>query len=551
MNASCRPLVESITAFVAETLGDLERTHLPGFAMPAFFGGHAQSPNALTMATATLADLHALGVPRVGRMALVPAMTAMLRQLDGPSLVTFGAFQLGETLREFGSFESNLLLADMTAAQKTNLAAGVDSSSFWPTALTWNRNYHGVIARCEWECRQLGLPHRPEMLEGGLAHVRAAFRKNPRGFFDDSLESRPRFDIYSADVLLFLEPLWDAFAPRAEIHRWLDAHTRFMEHGILDNGATFGWGRSIGALSVALTLEIASISLREGTGEDPRRILALAEFAFHRLKPWFRQGLAESHRHRQQDAYRGPSGLLAHTLDLLRKLSWSARRLSEVPEDRDLKPHRTFPHRDELVELDDKGQAVWLHRNETWSFQLPLTHHWAPSAYAPFFQSPGRLDFIPHRPLVSGAPRFLYEDGEWFSDGTPTRVEKGPHELTVTWSSVTSSNEHRALRTRPMSRTARFRVDGMTVFVEECWSFPPDQPLPRAIQLDFLESPRGFTLNPGPDAPGTCTVLDVTGLDGYQSVWGPISAVHQWQIPVLPAIQFGYTLTLHPQTREE
>ena len=95
---------------------------------------------------------------------------------------------------------------------------------------------------------------------------------NPLHHLDDSVHGVGRYDIYTADVWLFTEPLADRIGPL-----WLDGLRTalgLVERTLADDGTAVAWGRSTGSLGAALTVELAAASLCHGVGDDPERWVA-------------------------------------------------------------------------------------------------------------------------------------------------------------------------------------------------------------------------------------------------------------------------------------
>ncbi len=100
--------------------------------------------------------------------------------------------------------------------------------------------------------------HLPALLAG----TRALPGDNPPGFIDDSNDGSGRFDICLADVYLFTEPLAGSLGDV-----WRRGLARVCELVALTctgDGTAIPWGRSTGALGVAMTIELASIGLACG-----------------------------------------------------------------------------------------------------------------------------------------------------------------------------------------------------------------------------------------------------------------------------------------------
>ena len=74
----------------------------------------------------------------------------------------------------------------------------------------------------------------------------------------------------------------------------------------MENGAFVAYGRSAGALSVCMTMELGAVALRLGMAADPARSLGLIDHARRAFfGEWLDGGLITAHRHRATEAYRG------------------------------------------------------------------------------------------------------------------------------------------------------------------------------------------------------------------------------------------------------
>src|SRR5690606_14688390 len=100
------------------------------------------------------------------------------------------------------------------------------------------------------------------------------------------------------------------------------------------DGSAVAWGRSVGDLSAALTLELAALALADG--HDPDRgalwLRRAADAALTVMAGFDPDGVSTAHRHRSQDGYRGPARRLQLTFDLLGKVAWAAGALQRAPQ---------------------------------------------------------------------------------------------------------------------------------------------------------------------------------------------------------------------------
>jgi hypothetical protein len=99
--------------------------------------------------------------------------------------------------------------ADWSHAERANLAEACDSTG-WLPLLEMRQlppNYAAVLARCELARDGLGLPIDAAVLRDLVERVRGLLTRHPLGWHDDSPGGAGRYDIYTADLYLFVQPL--------------------------------------------------------------------------------------------------------------------------------------------------------------------------------------------------------------------------------------------------------------------------------------------------------------------------------------------------------
>ncbi len=330
---SSAELAEQLRSLTVETLEALERHHFPGWRIPRVFAGHAVGADVRADLCFTLAHLADAGVDDVAGKHPDAITARLMTEVDGPSTHTFFSYRIAETLARHGPFAGNPLLAECDAAQRDQVAVATDSSD-WIELLDSGllpRNYAAVLARCELGRERLGLVDDTAALDSLIARAAAVLGENPRRYLDDSNHRVGRYDIYTADVWLFCEPLSPRLGPVWEegLRTALDL---VLAVGSRD-GTAIPWGRSTGALGAALTVELAALALAGGYADDHGPVwLRRANDATRTLEQVFdRDGVVNAHRHRDQDEYRGPARRLQLTLDLLGKVAWAAATLARAP----------------------------------------------------------------------------------------------------------------------------------------------------------------------------------------------------------------------------
>ena len=389
--------------------------------------------------------------------------------------------------------------------------------------------------------RRLGFESDDTVLDDLMERTRALFHDGePAGFIDDSHDGESRFDIYSADVHLFAQP----FAERLG-SRWrtgLRHVLHLVERVAALNGAAITWGRSTGALSVCMTIELGAVAVAHGVADDPTRWLGLISNAFDRLEGWFANGVITAHQYRSQDGYRGPDRWLQMTFDCLGKVAQAAFELGPVQGD----VRVTFPVTDTLVRLREETNAsVWAHRSRGLAFVLPLVGG-VRTDYLPAPVSPGLFEVPVDRDLGTGVP-VLWRDGrKYLTAGVPTAVDHAPGRLHVEhegFPAVSSSTFERTAAPSPLGgrRRATYRVDGRTLAVDEELTFDA---VPDAIGLQVAEA-TGRPLRFAVDTTHAHSIasVDTSGMKEYRSFWGELPRVHQVDLEPAASLRFRWSVT--------
>ena len=539
-------LVENVRACMEA----LAARFFPRLELPAYFIGQRVTFMDRADFAYVLIHLHQLGIETIGGVAIRDAVQRLLRPIDGAATTTFYSYRVAEALLAFGpSFEGNPLLEGLSAVEIDNLRLATDSTDIYDPATRalkgWANNYWAVLARCELRRRQLGIIQGSPALDVALERLDALLFRNPHGFFDDIPELSGRYDIYTADVHLFCEPFWDRLDP-ARLEANLRAHVRLLEAVALENGAFLAHGRSVGALSVCMTMELGAVSLRLGMAADPdrtRRLIDRARRAF--FDEWIADDLIAAHRHRATEAYRGVQRMLQMTLDCLGKVCFVAQELEAVPA---VEPgpgapvagaRSTFPEIDEWIAFDDgRSAGLWMFRNAQIAFQLACVDG-GNADYAPCPRAPGRFENPVDSRLICGVPRVARGSLDYSCLGLPASVEKLPGGLRLAYDGFAQTSASPATgQPLPGRREVEYRVDGDTLTVTERWSFEtlPDAitfHLPEAatpLKLEILSLPEG----------AHASVAAVGGLAEWRSAWSEPRRVHQVDFPRATETSFSY-----------
>ena len=550
-------LADRIREFVVSRLAELENVHLPGLRLPRVFAGHPVGADTRADLVFTLGLLAAGGTGSVAGIPIEEALRAVVRETDGRRTETFGSYRLAETVARYGTFEDNRLLASLTAQERAQIAEGCDSRHILEKlAAGLSPNYTAVITRCEAGRQALGLPVDTALIDELVERTRGLLTRHERGYLDDSAQRAGHFDIYSADIYIFTEAFAESLgeAWRSGAVNALD----LVERVYARNGAAFGWGRSTGALSICLTIELAGLAVRHRLLDEERTAawVARAERAFESIQPWYTDGLIRAHQYRSTYGYRGPHRRLQMTLDTLGKLADAANALdgwrpdepsgaSEETTARALaRAGAPTAERDEIIWFDEANRAgVWTYRSPELALLVPMVGSTV-TDYLAAPRNPGLFEVPVDSGLVTGVP-VAYQDGRRFAAAElPASVTKLPGGLEIEHGSWPEAGprdvprDHEPLAGR---RRARYRVEGRTLRVSEELTF--DVP-PTALALQVAET-TGRPLRVEFEArEGDCVnSIDTSGIAEYRSFWAELPRVHQIDLAPGTHVRFDWSVT--------
>lgn len=542
-----------ITQFVLKSTEDLANRFFPDFRLPAFFAGHRVIAQESADLGYLLTSLRSLGVREIAGQPLDLILLNLLSQVDGPNTETFYSYRVAETLLALGGLDAALEAGARAGIagglNRDNLVAAVDSTFIYdPVARVLPRhpnNYWAVLARCELRRRELGLLPADSPYPVCLEKIVNLFRGNSLGFWDDQKDLEGRFDSYSADVQLFVEPLWPEIDP-ALIERNLRAHVRLLEGIALENGASVAWGRTIGAHSICMTMELGALALKLGYAADPVRMLALVQNAFDEFKTWFLDDLIAAHRGRMTDGYRGLHRLLQMTVDCHGKLAYVAKVLARV--ENPVPPANApapvlFPPIDEFFPMrEDLRAGVWMFRNERLAFQFPFTSG-SNSTYMAWLNMPGLFTSPVDSPMMCGVPRLLYGDQQYYPSGLPDFIEKSPGKVVARFSHWRLAGNGPVPEKIGAVRELELTVEDDTITGRERWTF---EPVPTGIGFDIPDAAHPLHLEITSSTGHRTTTVEVEGIAEWRSAWEVIPRVHQTDVQPAGVVEFTWSVRPAP-----
>jgi len=531
-------------AYVMERTEAFIHRFIPDLRWPRYFAGYTVATNDVWTLAHLAGSLHSLGVREIAGHPTTELISTALRQIDGKAPEPFASFKIAETLLRFGPFAGNPILRDFTDAQRASIVDVVNSTHIYDAKtdrISYVNNYWAVLARAELARKKLGLLTDETILNRALDAVRQVMARNPLGFFDDSPSFIGRYDCYSADVCLFTEPFWSMLEPQV-LNPSLRAHTRLLESIAMENGAFYVWGRSIGVLSINLTMEMAATALKLNLAENPARMLGLIANAFQQFPNWIADDLMIAHRHRMMFKYRDVFRLLQMTLDCLDKLCYTASLLGSMQNPpKPAAPPVLFPPRDQWVAMDERNAGVWMYRSASLAFQFAVVgvYPTAPDAdYVPWFRSPGVLENPVDSPMLCGVPRIYHEHADYVCGGLPTTLDKQPAQLRLVYEGFHAAKPGDT-STLPGRREVTYSVNGSRITASEHWTFDV---VPTAISLDIAETARPLTLHVDCPTPHHVCTAAVRGMQMWRSFWGELRNLHQIRFEPAREIAFTYTL---------
>lgn len=537
-------------ALVSTALDVVERLALsvaPGLALPATLAGHRVEADAHADLVFTLGLLHEAGVGEVAGRRLDALVHERLASIDAARTHTFFSYRVAETAARLGGLGA---LEPPTAEVVAEAADSTEWIELLDTGLL-PRNYAVVLARCETARAGLGLDVDAAVLDDLVARVAALLGEHPDGWLDDSHDGRGQVDMYTVDAYLFAAPLAGRLG---EVWpRGLSAAARLVEAVASPGGEALPWGRSIGALAVGHTAELAGALLAHGLAGDVPGWLGRARAAAGAAPGWFAaDGLVVAHRRRSPFRYRGPQRRLQMTLDCAGKLVAAAldlrRSADPTSEPADSHPYeaappaRVFPPRDEWISFGE-GAGAWAHRDPRLAFTLPVVGG-PGSDYAPSPRRPGAFEVPTDGPLACFVPVAWYGTNRFAPGGRAAGLGHAPGALDLAHDRFTATAAELGADTpsRPLRRRARYTIDGRTLRIDEELELGGDRPEALAVLVPEAAG-QPLHVEATGDAVVAVRAVEVDGLAEWRSFQGELPAVHQVELEPGPSLAFRWSVT--------
>ena len=531
--ATAGELADRLVEVVVRKLEELSATVLPGLEIPHTFAGHRVDAATTGDLMYTLGLLEEMGLTEVAGLDIRSHNARLVRTLVADEVTAFGSYRVGETLLRHGGPDGS----GWDAGDVAHAIACADSSVMFPMARNGDlpNNFWIVLARCLTASAALGA-EAPE-LEEFQAQAGALFTGTTTGWINDGMGMSAQYDIYSPDMYLFAEPLADHLGDA-----WSTGFRRLFQdlEDLVQPAGPVVWGRSVGALSLAMTIELAAVAAARGLADHPGRWLCRASETLRTLQDWFPNGLIAAHQHRSTMFYRGPDRRLQMTFDILGKLVIAATELNNVRDVAVGDAGDAWPNVDRLIDLDGEGRAVvWAYRTPRLTFALPLIQGWS-TDYAASLRSPGTFD-VPTSGHPCMVPTVHVGTKPFVPADLPDAVEHQPGRVDVTfseWAPVGSL--HGSDDARSGTRQVQISVQDATVQFREELSFDQPPASPVSVLVPEVAS-RSLVLEA--DAQGADFVaIDTAGVAEWRSFWNEIPTVNQLVVPAEETVAFGWSM---------
>ena len=536
-------LADRLIAVTRDKMAEFEQSAAPGLELPRLYAGHAVLDDATADLLYVLGLLIDCGVDEVGGCELRARVPPLIASLDPATVEAFASYRVGETVLRIGgldSLPSELHQTVLDAVHSPGIIDRLADTDAIPP------NFAVVASRCLRALAELRRGDAPAELPDLLSRVRSMF-SSPTGWLNDGMGNWVHYDIYTPDMYLFAEPLADQLGPG-----WVSGLSKVLVDldEVAQPGGAIVWGRSIGALGMAITIELAAIGAGRDLNVPQDRWLARADATLDDLVEWFPNGVTAAHQNRAPMFYRGPARRLQMTLDIYGKLLLSALELRRRPEAPSAPPGDAYLPAERFISFDDSQRAtVWSYRAKPLSFSLPtvfgFSADYTPSPRGPgLFEQPtsGHPVMLPVITPLGRDDRTGASNAPLVPAGLPTSVEHEPGSVTIVhdgWAPAGSDEPTVAGR-----RTATYQVKGRSLVVSEQLQFD-DPELPGPLTLTVAE-PAGRPLDVEFDV-GQSQAIDTEGIAEWRSFWGELPRVYQAELE--PASMVDFTWKVTPRLR--
>ncbi|MFF4557701.1 hypothetical protein [Streptomyces sp. NPDC001422] len=536
MTATASDLPELLVESVVAGMEKLAEETGPELSLPRVYGGHPVLSDTGADLLYVLGLLLEAGVERVAHTDVRERAIRLLAELEPDEVEAFASYRVAETVSRLGGLSvvpMYLRQHVQAAAQSDRLIAALD-----PDTGTRRPNFTVVGARCLHALAALNGEEAGPLFSTLVGRFRRAITGSGTGWINDGLHGFRQFDIYTPDMYLLAEP----FASHVG-SCWHEGFTRVVSD--LDDLArplgSVVWGRSVGVLAQAMTIELAGAVVRWSLGEakpwTERARLALGD-----LGGWFSRGVISSHQGRACDSYRGPARRLQLTFDVYGKLLLAALSLRDTHNTQVARPgsRSRSPLVDRLIRFETRGpSSAWTYSSRRLSFVLPLMHGYDAS-YLPSPRSPGLFEQpVEDHPVL--LPTVLRRGELLVPAGPPLSVAHEPGCLTVRhegWSTVGEPEDSPHIVRG--SRTAEYTVRGRTLDVHE--RLVVDGEADNIVCLG-VASRRETPLSAAMSGAVKDTVVDTGGIAEWRSPWGELCRLQQWETAPGEVFDFTWRVT--------
>ena len=533
-------LADRLVAATAEKLAEFEQTTAPGLELPRLYAGHAVLDDTTADLLYVLGLLIDCGVEEVGGCDLRTRIPPLVASLDPATVEAFASYRVGETVLRIGGLDAmpaELHQTVLDAVHSPGIIERLADTDAIPP------NFAVVASRCLRALARLRDGDEPQELPELLDRVRSMFT-SATGWLNDGMGAWVHYDIYTPDMYLFAEPLADELGPG-----WASGLSKVLVDldEVAQPGGAIVWGRSIGALGMAITIELAAIAAGRDLDAPQDRWLARADDTLDDLLEWFPNGVIAAHQHRAPMFYRGPARRLQMTLDIYGKLLLSALELRRRPEVASAPPGDAYLPAERFISFDDSQRAtVWSYRSTSLSFALPtvfgFSADYAPSPRGPgLFEQPtsGHPVMLPVITPMGRDDRTGTSSAPLVPAGLPVSVEHTPGAVTITHEGWAPAGSDELVVAG--SRTATYRADGRSLVVSERLRIDDPESLPGPLTLTVAE-PAGRPLDVEVDAARLHTI-DTEGIAEWRSFWGELPRVYQAEFESAATMDFTWKVT--------